>query len=117
MENIESAISDFIFHCRYEKNLSPKTIKAYGIDLSQFKAFIRLKGYSEIIKEIDKTVVKEFLQEISQHKPKTIKRKIATVKAMFTTLNYKIIFFNYAKIFPLQTNLQKEYTLFFLLFL
>ncbi|OFX61369.1 MAG: hypothetical protein A2046_15165 [Bacteroidetes bacterium GWA2_30_7] len=60
MENIESASNDFIFHCRYEKNLSPKTIKAYSIDLSQFKAFIRLKGYSEFITEIDKTAVKEF---------------------------------------------------------
>lgn len=64
MENIDSASLDFIFHCRYEKNLSPKTIKAYSIDLSQFKAFIKTKGYSEIIRDIDKTVVKEFLQKI-----------------------------------------------------
>lgn len=93
MENIDSASNDFIFHYRYEKNLSPKTIKAYGIDLSQFKAFIKVKGYSEIIKEIDKTVVKEFLQEISGHKPKTVKRKIATVKAMFNFFEFEKILF------------------------
>lgn len=99
-ETIENASNDFLFHCRYEKNLSSKTIKAYGIDISQFKALIKTQGYCEIIKKIDKIIIKEFLKEISVHKPKTIKRKIATIKAMFNFFEFedKIILNPFRKI-------------------
>ena len=37
---LQEAIKLFESHCIYEKNLSIKTIKAYKIDLNQFKIFI-----------------------------------------------------------------------------
>ena len=39
---VAEAIQSFLFHCQYEKNLSPKTLKAYSIDLRQFRE--RLEG-------------------------------------------------------------------------
>ena len=33
---IESALDDFLRHCRYERKLDEKTISAYRVDLKQF---------------------------------------------------------------------------------
>jgi len=35
-------MAEFFDHCRYEKNLSAKTLKFYTIDLLQFSAFLEL---------------------------------------------------------------------------
>ena len=44
------AIENFKFHCKYEKNLNPKTLRAYDIDINQFlESFFFYK-----IKEISK---------------------------------------------------------------
>lgn len=83
------AINEFLSHCQYEKNLSEKTIKSYKIDLRQFDEFIKSNNYSEIIIDIDKHKIKHYLQLISSSKPKTVKRKIATIKALFNFLEYE----------------------------
>lgn len=89
METIENIILDFLSHCRYEKNLSPKTIKAYSIDLKQFQQFLKTENYSNSIIEIDKIPIKNYLQILSEYKPKTIKRKIAAIKAMFNFTEFE----------------------------
>ena len=35
---VEQVISDFLFHCQYEKNLNEKTIYAYRSDLYMFNS-------------------------------------------------------------------------------
>jgi len=40
MIQLKDSIKGFISHCQYEKNLSPKTINAYSIDLEQFQSYI-----------------------------------------------------------------------------
>lgn len=82
---IDFAINDFISHCQFEKKLSPKTIKAYRIDLRQFK--IHLKNKS-LLSEVSKQEIKGYLVSISPLKPKSIKRKIATIKALFNYLEF-----------------------------
>lgn len=89
MNTFQSVSLDFIKHCKYEKNLSPKTIKFYGIDLKQLTGFLLNKGYSTEIEQITKIELKEYLETISFRKPKTIKRKIATIKAVFNFLEYE----------------------------
>jgi len=89
MNTFQSASLDFIKHCKYEKNLSPKTIKFYGIDLKQLTEFLLNKGYSTEIEQITKIELKEYLETISFRKPKTIKRKIATIKSVFNFLEYE----------------------------
>src|SRR3972149_2564491 len=89
MTTIQTAAGEFLKHCRYEKNLSPKTIKSYGIDLKQLIGFLITKNYSVEIADVTKYELKEYLEYISPLKPKSIKRKIATIKAMFNYLEFE----------------------------
>ncbi len=81
-------INKFLFHCEFEKRLSSKTLKAYSIDLKQYKAFLVNRNVAETLL-MTKEDLKEYLQFISTFKPKTIKRKIATVKALFNFLEFE----------------------------
>jgi integrase/recombinase XerD len=87
MPEIMNTIKDFKNHCLFEKNLSQKTMKAYGTDLQQFSFFFERKLLTKISK-ITKIEIREYLESISHLKPKSIKRKIATVKAFFNFLEF-----------------------------
>lgn len=89
MLTFKNAITEFFNHCRYEKNLSEKTVKFYQIDLVQFSTFLELQGFPLTVTEIGKQHLKEYLKELSDWKPKTIKRKIATLKALFNYLEFE----------------------------
>ncbi|MDB5122428.1 MAG: integrase [Mucilaginibacter sp.] len=91
MNNIQQAIDNFLQHCRYEKNLSVKTIYFYNLDLIQFKSFVSSNSYPDVIQEINKHHLKHYLREISGWKIKTVKRKIASLKAMFNYLEFEDI--------------------------
>lgn len=41
---IDKLLQDFLFHCKFEKNLNPKTIAAYTMDIEQFKTFKDIKS-------------------------------------------------------------------------
>ncbi|MCV6608238.1 MAG: tyrosine-type recombinase/integrase [Campylobacterales bacterium] len=86
---IKESIKEFFFHCRYEKNLSEKTLKAYRLDLQQFLKFQNIETLS--IKDIDKVVLKNYVQFLfkTNLKEKTIKRKLATLKALFSFLEFE----------------------------
>jgi integrase/recombinase XerD len=83
-------ILTFIFHCRIEKKLNEKTIKAYEIDLTQFKSFNK---NIEII-DISKKELKSYFSYLSKYSKKTIKRKIATLKTFFSYLEFEEIIEN-----------------------
>lgn len=89
MGTIQTEIKEFINHCMYEKNLSDKTIEAYNTDLAQLVKFLIEKNLSLEIEQITKTELRGFLESISFMKPKSIKRKIATIKAMFNFLEFE----------------------------
>lgn len=82
-------MTEFFHHCQYEKNLSAKTIRCYQIDLVQFSTFIESKRFPLVVNAIDKTHLKAYLKKISEWKPKTVKRKIATLKALFNYLEFE----------------------------
>lgn len=87
---MEKNINNFLFHCKYEKNLSSKTIIAYKIDLKQFTDFCQSKERVESLLGIDKNTLKQYLEEISpKFKPKTIKRKLASLKAFFNHMQFE----------------------------
>ncbi len=78
---LEEVIKDFKFHCKFERNLSNKTMEAYSIDLNQFEQF---KDYKNLdINEFDKHKLKDYVQSLYEldFKAKTIKRKVAVLKA------------------------------------
>jgi len=83
---LKTAIAEFLLHCKFEKNLSPKTLKAYEIDLTQLHKFLNLKN---LVIDISKEDLKSYLVSLSSLKPKSIKRKVATMKALFNYLEYE----------------------------
>lgn len=88
-KTMEEALEDFIFHCKYEKGLSGKTLKAYQIDLSQLKEYLRIEFSTEKIEMVTKEMIKSYLQTISDYKYKTIKRKIASMKTFFAFYEFE----------------------------
>ena len=86
---LQTTINEFLTHCKFEKNLNSKTLKAYKTDLSQFLNFIENEDVRGDIRKIDKTILKKYLQKLSSLKTKTIKRKMACLKAMFNYLEYE----------------------------
>ncbi|SRR5258706_8583803 len=83
---LKIAIAEFLLHCRFEKNLSSKTLKAYEIDLSQLKAFLISK---EQVADISKEDLRNYLVSLSSLKSKSIKRKIAVIKILFNYLEFE----------------------------
>jgi integrase/recombinase XerD len=80
---VPGAVDAFLFHCRYEKNLSPKTLKAYATDLRQFAEFAAAQRIAEVV-EVDRTVLRGFIRQIlATLAEKSVKRKVATLKALF----------------------------------
>lgn len=76
---LKEEIDLYLHYCKFQKELDDKTIKAYKTDLEQFIVFI---GEDE--KNLDKENLNAYLLHIhSVYKQKTIKRKIASVKALF----------------------------------
>jgi integrase/recombinase XerD len=77
------AINSFLFHCKIEKGLSTKTLKAYNTDLNQFLDFTSSKAIQDLA-SVDKFVLKEYAQHTSNLAPRSIKRKLATLKAFLS---------------------------------
>lgn len=70
----------------FRKRLNEKTIKAYTIDLNQYLEFITTT-------EINQKIINEYIHYLNKKylKYKTIKRKIASVKAFYSYLEYEEI--------------------------
>ena len=82
MNNLEQLKEIYLTRCRYQKELNPKTLKAYRIDLTQF---ITLTNQTDI--PISKEILLEYITQIHKmYQPATTKRKIASVKAFFRYL-------------------------------
>ena len=80
---VPEAIKLFLHHCRLERGLSNLSISAYKLDLTQFTNKEKLKAVR--IVEIDKNYIRKYLVWLDEnYKPRTIKRKIATLKSFFT---------------------------------
>ncbi len=75
---IEKAIEEFLLYSENERELSSRTIKAYRIDLNQFKLFLEANNV-KFLKNIDKSVLERYSIHISNAKPKTIKRKFTVI--------------------------------------
>ena len=86
MNNLQTHITNYLEYFEYQKRLDKKTIKAYRIDLTQFSTKIESTNLSEITPDI----LEKFIADLHQsYKPKSAKRKIASIKAFFHYLEYK----------------------------
>lgn len=85
MYTLNDYIASYLDYCKYRKRLDAKTVKAYLIDLGQYSSYS-----SEIPHCFDKNTVDQFITDLhKQYKPKTVKRKIASLKAFFHYMEYK----------------------------
>lgn len=85
MNTLSNYITEYIEYCEYRKRLDVKTLKAYKIDLRQYENFCHCLSDC-----FDKTVVDTFITSLhKKYKPKTVKRKIASLKAFFHHLEYQ----------------------------
>ena len=81
---LDEIIEEYLVKCKYQKNLDNKTIKAYRIDLMQFETFSRKKH-----DYMSKECIENFLSYLNckEYAVKTVKRKVASLKAFFSYLN------------------------------
>ncbi|MCM1025075.1 MAG: tyrosine-type recombinase/integrase [Roseburia sp.] len=85
MDTLHSNIDRYMEYCRYRRHLDSKTLKSYRADLAQYELFC-----SEASDYSARDTVDQFITQLHrQYKPKTIKRKIASLKAFFHYLQYK----------------------------
>lgn len=82
---MDAHIAHYIDHCKYQKGLSQQTIKAYLIDLNQFSTFDHGSN-NYYTKEHLQTYIAHLH---SKYKIKSVKRKIATLKAFFSYLEFE----------------------------
>lgn len=88
MNNLQSLIKNYLEYCNTQKCLDEKTLKAYRIDLRQFSEQI----CTTEVTEINSTMIENHIATLHrQYQPKTVKRKIASLKAFFHFLEYKEI--------------------------
>ncbi|MBO5093901.1 MAG: tyrosine-type recombinase/integrase [Lachnospiraceae bacterium] len=88
MEQLQTAISHYLEFCQSQKRLDSKTLKAYRIDLKQFSLQTNTNDTADISSE----TLERYIAVLHQnYKPKTAKRKIASLKAFFHYLEYKDI--------------------------
>ncbi len=83
--NLEHLINIYLEHCSIQNNLGFKTLKAYKSDLSQFREFMNDKDF------LNKNNIEDYIAYLKSmsYKIKTIKRKIASLKAFFSFLTYQ----------------------------
>ena len=86
MNSLQTHTQKYLEYCEFQKRLDKKTLKAYRIDLRQFSEHCNFTDITEITPTILETYIAELHQ---QYKPKTVKRKIASIKALFHYLEYK----------------------------
>ena len=86
MNHLQTLIDDYLAFGQYQKRLDTKTLNAYKTDLRQFQEQIKLDD----INTITSASLEKYISELHQtYKPKTAKRKIASLKAFFHYLEYR----------------------------
>lgn len=111
-----NSVSNFLDICRIEKNLSPRTLKAYKCDFSELCEFLKPAP----IEDATPSVLRSFIDylESRQRQDSTIRRKIASIKSFFSYLeNEKIVVrspmsnlakkFSYARLLPRTMSLEE----------
>ena len=77
---LEDKLAAYLEYCEYRKELDRKTLKAYRIDLRQYFEYI-------CVDEPDKEKIEEYVTHLHKsYKQKTVKRKIASIKAFYKYL-------------------------------
>lgn len=81
-------VNQYLNFCFHRKNLDKKTIKSYSIDLKQFENFNNQNN----LDWQSKSAIESYIESLhTQFQPKSVKRKIASIKAFFHYLELEEI--------------------------
>jgi integrase/recombinase XerD len=86
MTYLKQAIDDYLAYCEQQKKLNVKSIKAYSIDLKQLIRFTISENFP------GKTDISAYIAHLHKTSlPRTVKRKIASVRAFLNYLEFEEI--------------------------
>lgn len=85
MQNLQQLITYYLDFCKYQKTLNEKSLKAYRIDLTQYADYM-----SNTDMQLNRSNLTSYITNLHKYyKPKSAKRKIASLKAFFSYLEYE----------------------------
>lgn len=88
MHILSTITESYLKYCETQKKLDEKTVKAYRTDLGQFVSFFN----NPLINAISIPDIEKYIGYLHQNfKPKTVKRKLASIKSFYHFLDYKDI--------------------------
>lgn len=83
MSNI---ILRYLDYCKYEKGVSDNTLKAYKCDLTILESYIKATHGVDLTKTTKDNILKYFASLQTNNRPKTIRRKLISIKLFFKYL-------------------------------
>jgi integrase/recombinase XerD len=86
MNTLNAGIEWFLGHCENHRKLSAHTLKAYRHDLKHFREFLARSVTEVPGPAIDRNTIQKWLGEMTAVKPRTVRRRLATLKSMFSSL-------------------------------
>lgn len=87
MQITKKLVRSYLNYCRCQRQLSPKTLKAYRIDLSQFMEFMKNTDH-----QLSRANLNRYITDLhKRYKPKSARRKLTSLKAMCNYLVYEEI--------------------------
>ena len=87
MNNQRELMEEYLYYGLKQRKLDEKTIRAYRIDLGQFSEFCAEK---ELV--TSKEIIRQYILHLHEtYKQKTVKRKIASLKAFYSYLEQEEI--------------------------
>ncbi len=86
---MEEHLEQFLQHMRYERNVSPHTLRNYASDLEQFRDYLlKIEKRPDIpVTDIDRLTIREWMASLHEdHKKTSIARKLASLRTFFQFL-------------------------------
>src|SRR3954471_22349179 len=86
---LSAHLEEFYQHLKYERNVSPHTLRNYASDLEQFRdhlcAVEKREDYP--VEDIDRLTIREWMAELHDgHKKTSVARKLASLRTFFQFL-------------------------------
>ncbi len=78
-------ITDYLDYIKYERKLSPETVKNYKYDLLKFSRFLKEKNIDSFV-EVSQNDIEEYLIFLNKMNPKSISRNITSINNLFIFL-------------------------------
>jgi len=86
---VNEHLAQFLQHLKYERNVSPHTLRNYASDLEQFRDhLLSVEKREDVpIDEIDRLTIREWMAELHEdHKKASVARKLASLRTFFQFL-------------------------------